>query len=82
MYSPVLKIIFKGKLDFSHDEGYFIKSSRKRRNFLYFIVDGEYPKWPLLMEPINNVTEFEKSRFPEVHTEAGKSVGTFLEMMR
>lgn len=65
--SPVLKLLFDRTYNFSHEEGNVKEPSRKRRTILYFIVDGTYPKWPLFMKPIGNVTEIKNSRFSEVY---------------
>lgn len=47
---PVLKLLFQTECSLCHEEGYLGIPSSRNKNYLYFLVHGEYRNWPILME--------------------------------
>ena len=51
-WNPLLsKRFFKSEISVMHKNGYYIRPSGMKRHCMYFCVEGNYPKWPIFIEP-------------------------------
>ena len=68
--SPLFTDIRSAKFDLNLEEGYTLEGSNQERKLPYFLVNANYPKWPIFAKPIHYPANDEE----QIYTNAQEAV--------